>query len=51
MVVDQVNVGDIAIFKPEDNAPISPYCDAQESGHITFEWMELKSGDIPIFRS
>ena len=23
MVVDQVNVGNIAIFKPEDNAPIS----------------------------
>lgn len=50
MVVDQVNVGRVAVLKPEDNPPIRPYRDAPKSGQVPFKGVKLKAGDVHIFR-
>ena len=43
MVVDEVHVHDIAVFKAKDDAPICGDLDRPVAGPITLEWVEVKT--------
>jgi hypothetical protein len=50
MVVDQLNVENIGPFKPEHDAPISPYRQRPETPPLTFKGMESISGKFHSLR-
>lgn len=43
MVVDEVHVNDVAVFKAKDDAPIRGNLDRPVAGAITLEWVEVKT--------
>jgi len=51
MVVDQINVGNVAVFTPENDSPIRPDCDTPEPLQVPFKGIKLEAGDVHILRS
>jgi hypothetical protein len=49
MVVDQINVGHVAVLELKNNPPIGAEGDTPEAGEISLEWVQPETGEIQVF--
>src|SRR5665213_96568 len=40
VVIDQIDIGDVAAIEAEDDSPIGPYRDTPEAGELTLQGMQ-----------
>ena len=50
VVIDQINIVDIAFLESEDDAPVCPHGHTPKALEITFQGMEMKTGQVHVFR-
>ena len=50
MVIDQINIVGIAFLESEDDAPVRPYGHAPKALEITFQGVEMKTGQVHVLR-
>jgi hypothetical protein len=51
MVIDQIDIANMAIVKPKHDTPVRSNGDAPETLEPAFKWMELEAGKIHIRRN
>jgi len=51
VVIDQINIGGVALLKAEDDPPVGAHGDAPVPREVAFERMEPEARQVELFRS